>query len=144
MIKTGTPYLYFYDECDDALNYYVDIFGVEVLEKYTFEDVDYMEDESRKNCIAHASFKLGESVILANDFLEKKSKENCPTSSQTSIWIEIENEVEIKCLEEKMLATGSKSITKLEETFWDSLYAKIEDEFGIVWELNAQNRESNK
>ncbi|MEI5994315.1 VOC family protein [Candidatus Enterococcus mansonii] len=138
MIKTGTPYLYFYDECDDALKYYVDIFGAEILEKATFEDVEYLEDESRKNCIAYASFKLGESVILANDFLERKSKENGSTSPQTSIWLEIEKEADIKFLEEKMLATGSKSITKLEETFWDSFYAKIEDKFGIIWELNAQ------
>ena len=138
MIKTGTPYLYFYDECDDALNYYVDIFGAEILEKATFEDVAYMEDPSRKNCIAHASFKLGESVILANDFLEKKSKENSSASSRTSIWLELEKVADIKLLEENMLATGSKSIIKLEETFWDSLYAKIEDKFGIIWELNAQ------
>lgn len=40
MIKTGTPYLYFYDKCDDALNYYVDIFGAKILEKSTFEDVE--------------------------------------------------------------------------------------------------------
>lgn len=138
MIKTGTPYLYFYDECNDALNYYADIFGAEIVEKATFEDVDFMEDESRKNCIAHASFKLGESVILANDFLEKKSKENCSASSLISIWIEIEKDADIRLLEERMLATGSKSIIKLEETFWDSLYAKIEDKFGIIWELNAQ------
>lgn len=138
MIKTGTPYLYFYDECDDALNYYVDILGAEILEKATFEDVAYMEDPSRKNCIAHASFKLGESVILANDFLEKKSKENSSGSSRTSIWLELEKVADIKLLEENMLATGSKSIIKLEETFWDSLYAKIEDKFGIIWELNAQ------
>lgn len=138
MIKTGTPYLYFYDECDEALTYYVDIFGAEILEKSTFADVEYLEDESRKNCIAYASFKLGESVILANDFLEKKSKENGSVSSETSIWLEIEKDADIKLLEEKMLATGSKSITKLEETFWDSLYAKIEDKFGIIWELNAQ------
>lgn len=138
MIKTGTPYLYFYDECNDALNYYVDIFDAKILEKATFEDVEFMEDESRKNCIAYASFKLGESVILANDFLEKKRKENRSVSSQTSIWLEIETVADIKLLEEKMLATGSKSITKLEETFWDSFYAKIEDKFGIIWELNAQ------
>ncbi len=138
MIKTGTPYLYFYDKCDDALNYYIDIFGAKILEKSTFEDMEYMEDESRKNCIAYASFKLGESVIFANDFLEKKNKENCSASAQTSIWLEIEKNADIKLLEEKMLATGSKSIIKLEETFWDSLYAKIEDKLGIIWELNAQ------
>ncbi|MGG5369893.1 VOC family protein [Enterococcus sp. AZ196] len=138
MIKTGTPYLYFYDECNDALNYYVDIFGAEILEKSTFEDVEYMEDENRKDCIAHASFKLGESVFLANDFLEKKSKDKHSESSLISIWLEIEKDTDIKLLEEKMLATGSKSITRLEETFWDSLYTKIEDKFGIIWELNAQ------
>ncbi|MBP1040709.1 glyoxalase/bleomycin resistance/extradiol dioxygenase family protein [Vagococcus sp. BWB3-3] len=138
MIKTGTPYLYFYDECNDALNYYVDIFGAEIVEKATFEDVEYMEDESRKNCIAYASFKLGESVVLANDFLEKKSKEHEAASSQTSIWLELEKGADIKLLEDKMLATGSKSLTKLEETFWDSFYAKVEDKFGIIWELNAQ------
>lgn len=138
MIKTGTPYLYFYDECNEALNYYADIFGAEILEKLTFEDVEYMEDESRKNCIAHASFKLGESVILANDFLEKQSKEKGSAKSQASIWLELEKVADITILEEKMLASGSKSIIKLEETFWESLYAKIEDKFGIIWELNAQ------
>lgn len=138
MIKTGTPYLYFYDECNDALDYYVDIFGAEILEKATFEDVEYMEDESRKDCIAYASFKLGESVLLANDFLEKKSKDNSSADSLISIWLEIECDADIKLLEERLLATGGKSITKFEETFWDSFYTKIEDKFGIIWELNAQ------
>jgi PhnB protein len=138
MIKAGTPYLYFYDECEEALNYYVDVFKAEILEKATFEDVEFMEDESRKDCIAYASFKLGENVILANDFLEKKNKESNSANSQASIWLEIEKEADIKYLEEKMLSTGSKSITKLEKTFWDSLYAKIEDKFGIIWELNTQ------
>lgn len=138
MIKTGMPCLYFYDDCADALSYYVDIFGAEILEKGTFEDVGYMEDESRKDCIAYANLKIGESAILAGDFLGNESKENRSASVRTSIWLEIDSEVNIRLLEEKMVATGSKSITKLEETFWDSLYVKIEDKFGIVWELNAQ------
>lgn len=54
-----------------------------------------MEDESRKNCIAYASFKLGESVIFTNDFLEKKGKENCSASAQISIWLEIEKDADI-------------------------------------------------
>lgn len=138
MIKSGTPYLYFYDECNDALNYYVDIFDAEIIEKMTFEDVEYMENVSRKDCIAHASFKLGESVILANDFLEKKNKENATPTAQTSIWLEVEKEADIRLIEERMLASGCKSLTKLESTFWDSFYVKIEDKFGIIWELNSQ------
>jgi hypothetical protein len=52
------------------------------VKKSIFVDVEYMEDESCKDCIAFTSFKLGESVILVNDFLEMKSKEEGSISSQ--------------------------------------------------------------
>ncbi|EMG26634.1 glyoxalase/bleomycin resistance protein/dioxygenase [Listeria fleischmannii subsp. fleischmannii LU2006-1] len=57
---------------------------------------------------------------------------------QISIWLEIDSIEEINELEKKMLRTGSTSIHALHETFWDSKYTKIEDKFGIIWELNAQ------
>lgn len=137
MIKTGTPFLVFYDECEEALNYYVEVFGAEIIEKTTFEDVDCMDDISRKNCIAHATFKLGESLFYASDFLDKEER-NSSTKPQITIWLEIDSAENIQPLVEKLLSTGSTSLFPLAESFWGSQFAEIQDKFGIIWELNAQ------
>lgn len=44
------------------------------MEKSIFVDVEYMEDESCKDCISFTSFKLLESVILVNDFFRNEKQ----------------------------------------------------------------------
>ncbi len=138
MIKTSVPYLVYQDECELALAYYVDIFGAEIIEKITFEDMGFTEDVNRKSCIGHAVFKLGESILYASDATENEYFHNKSTNAQIAIWLEIDSVEAITSLEKKMLQTGSTSIDPLHETFWGSKYAKIKDKFGISWELNAQ------
>ncbi|MGM0165589.1 hypothetical protein IGI39_000531 [Enterococcus sp. AZ135] len=138
MIQASVPFLLFHDECDEALSYYVDIFQAEILEKMTFEDVGYTEDTQRKNCIANATFKLGNNLFYASDMIEPDIIQTSSTNSRISFWLELDTFEELRALESQLLATGSINLVKLHETFWESHYTKIQDKFGIVWELNAQ------
>lgn len=138
MIKTSVPYLVYNDDCKEALSYYVDIFGAEIIEKITFEDMGFIEELDRKSCIGHSVIKLGQSLLYAADTIEKENFQNRAENTRISIWLEIDSTEEINELEKKMMRTGSTSILALHETFWDSKYTKIEDKFGIIWELNAQ------
>lgn len=138
MIKMSVPYLVYNDECEEALAYYADLFGAEISEKMTFEDMGFTEDIKRKSCIGHSVFKLGESLLYASDSVEKESFHGKSTNTQMSIWLEIESVEKVRELEMRMLNGGSASIEALHKTFWDSEYTKIKDKFGIMWELNAQ------
>lgn len=138
MIKYGIPFLLYDGQCEDALAYYTKVFHAQITEKMTFREVGYEEDETRLNCIANSTFKLGESLFYAADVIDKRESPGWGNNRRISVWIELETASELQELEQRMLAGGSESITPAEATSWNSLYAKLQDPFGIVWELNAQ------
>ncbi|EMG26633.1 hypothetical protein [Listeria fleischmannii] len=86
MIKTSVPYLVYNDDCKEALSYYVDIFGAEIIEEITFEDMGFIEELDRKSCIGHSVFKLGQSLLYASDAIEKENFQN-KTKNTTNIYL---------------------------------------------------------
>lgn len=138
MIKTSVPFLLFYDNCNQALSYYAEVFGAKIIEKMTFKDVGYEGNQSRMNCIANASFILGERLFYAGDVVEREQAAALGDLNRMTIWLELDTEAAIQELVDTLLAGGSKSLVALEETFWHSKYAKLQDPFGMVWELNVE------
>lgn len=139
MIQASVPFLLFNDDCEQALAYYVEHFDAEIIEKMTFEDVGYTEDSQRSDCIANSTFKLGNSLFYAGDVVEKGNLQAVPENSRISFWLELDSREEIAALESNLISTGSVSLVALHKTLWESHYAKVQDRFGIVWELNTQN-----
>lgn len=137
MIKNSTPFLLFDGNCQSALDLYVSVFKATVIEKMTFKEVGYMDDESRLNCIANSTFKLGESLFYAGDIVND-GKEQWKQGNQVSFWLEITDVEELKRIERQLLDTGGKSIIGVYKTFWNSQYTKVQDNYGMIWELNVQ------
>lgn len=138
MIQASVPFILFDDTCEQALSNYVELFNAEVLEKMTFEDVGYTEDSRRNHCIANATFKLGNQRFYAGDVVEKNDLQPVSSKGRISFWLELDSYDAITTLEKQLIQTGSTSLVGLHKTFWESHYAKIQDKFGVIWELNAQ------
>ena len=138
MIQASVPFILFDDTCEQALAYYADVFDAEIVEKMTFEDVGYTEDDQRSRCIANATFKLGNQFFYAGDVVEKNNLQTITANGRISFWLELESYEEITTLENQLIKTGSTSLVGLHKTFWESYYAKLQDKFGVIWELNAQ------
>jgi PhnB protein len=103
----------------------------------TFEEVGYMNNKDSLNYIANSTFKLGESIFYAGDIVDD-GKERWQQGNQVSIWLEITNGDELIQIEHQLINTGGKSIIGIHETFWNSQYTKVQDKYGMIWELNVQ------
>ncbi|MGD6817098.1 VOC family protein [Metabacillus sp. 113a] len=51
--------------------------------------------------------------------------------------MELESDEEIETLYAKLKEKGTVRM-ELEDTFWGARYAKVEDPFGITWDLNFE------
>ena len=90
--------------------------------------------------ILNAILLLGENKILVGDKAEQYDGVGArsESSGQISIWLEIETEDNLNNICKKLREKNCEFLIDLHETFWDSKYVKIKDNFGIIWELNYQ------
>ena len=90
--------------------------------------------------ILNAILLLGENKILVGDKAEQYDGvgTRSESSGQISIWLEIETEDNLNNIYKKLREKNCEFLIDLHETFWDSKYVKIKDNFGIIWELNYQ------
>ncbi|MDQ0362638.1 VOC family protein [Breznakia pachnodae] len=137
MIKSSTPFLLFDGNCQNALDLYVSVFHATIVEKMTFEEVGYTNNKDSLNYIANSTFKLGESIFYAGDIVDD-GREQWQKGNQVSIWLELSDVDELMQIERQLLDTGGKSIIRTHETFWNSQYTKVQDKYGMIWELNVQ------
>lgn len=78
------------------------------------------------------------SALLRGDVVKKNNLQPVSSKGHISFWLEIDFYDMITTLENQLIQTGSTSLVGLRKTFWESHYAKLQDKFGIIWELNAQ------
>lgn len=134
MIKEGMLFLSFSGQCEQALAFYTKVLQAQVLEKMTYLDAEMSDGSDSDHLIMNATMQLGNLKICASDLLEAE-----PTiGTNASIWLEIDTEEHLNQLFTGFLEVDSQVITPLETTFWHSLYCKVQDPFGVFWELNCQ------
>jgi PhnB protein len=130
------PYLTFYGRCEEALTFYQEKLGAEVVLKMRFDeapqDVAQTAPEHAKK-IMHASLKIGSSILMASDGDMSKPAAH----AGFSISIQTED-----------VAAGEKAFNGLAEggsirmpwgpTFWALGFGLVTDKFGIPWMVNVE------
>ena len=139
MIKSALPYLTFDGNCDEALSFYEEIFEAKVVEKALASEYN-IETKNGEDMILNAILLLGENKILVGDKAEQYDGlgTRMENGGRISIWLEIETEDNLNNICKKLREKNCEFLIDLHETFWNSKYVKIEDNFGIIWELNYQ------
>ncbi len=137
MIKTILPFLYFKGNCKEALGFYTNVFKVEILEMVTYREADMEVNDEQKDYIMNATMAFGEMQISASDVIDKQTLTNGNT---LSIWLEVESENAIRFIYDQFKKKDCIIISQMESTFWGSIYAKVQDPFGFIWELNYQEQ----
>ena len=138
MVKEGMLFLSFHGMCDAALGFYQTVFDAQIVEKITYGEAEMAESPDINDWIMNSTIKIGNFTICAYDVLEDELKDG----NRISVWLEIDTEESIRLIYERFLQSDCNIITKLETTFWNSLYAKVQDPFGFVWELNCQAKDT--
>ncbi|MEH7224917.1 VOC family protein [Bacillus sp. JJ1566] len=136
MKGNATPYLMFNGNAKEALEYYKEIFDGEILDVQTYAKAGYENQDWANDRLIHGKFKKNGFLIMVSD----DSPDHTVTfGNNISLVIEFENEEEITKTYNALKEKGTV-LMELQDTFWGARYAKVKDQFGIIWDLNFEKQ----
>jgi PhnB protein len=128
------PYLFFDGRCEEALAFYQEKLGAEVLMSMRFKDSPEPASCGEGGTapdpekIMHASFMIGESLIMASDG-------NCQGKTHFdgfSLSISVNEKAEAERIF-AALSDGGQVCAPLVETFFSPAFGMLIDRFGVSW-----------
>jgi len=142
------PYLFFDGRCEEAVEFYRDALGAEVTMLVRFEDAPPETDESdlkpdesgmkpnescmpppgSENKVMHASFRIGDTTVLASD----GQCQGRPSFQGFSLSLIVSSEAEADRLF-AALAEGGQVQMPLGKTFYSPRFGMAADRFGVSW-----------
>ena len=127
------PYLFFYGRCEEALNFYKDVFGGEVSGLARFSDAPPQSgmEVPDKTKVMHANFEAPGLKFMASDGGETKYE-----GGNISLSLGAGSLDEAKRIFDK-LAAGGKVEQPLSDAFWGGKFGMVTDKFGIDWMMSA-------
>jgi PhnB protein len=136
MIQEINPYLVTNGNGQEAVQFYQDALGAEVLSLQTFGDMpegDKPLPEEAKNLLLHAHLKIGKSMLMISDTFPGSPYQ---VGDHLSIAIMISDSEKTKEVFSK-LEEGGKVEMPLQQTFWSPLYGQVQDKFGVLWQVST-------
>lgn len=134
--QTLTPYLFFGGRCEEAFAFYAKAIGArqEFLMRYD-ESPEPMPPgmlaPGFEKKVMHASYRVGEQVLMASDGCGEAAK-----FEGFSLAVTLPTPAAVKHAFDA-LAAGGKVTMPLEKTFWSPLYGMLTDRFGVNWMVMA-------
>lgn len=127
------PYIAFKGNCREAIEFYKNALGAQVLFQQTFGDSP-MPDAGPAENIMHCSMQVGGSTIMMCD--DPRPGEGALGGS-ISLAIGLNDPAKAKELFDG-LAQGGSVIMPLTKTFWADAFGMLTDKFGIKWMVNCE------
>ena len=128
--KLVQPYLFFNGRCDEALEFYRRTLGAEVTALMRFKESPdpAMCPPGAGDKVMHASFRIGETTLLASDgrCQGKASFEGFSLSLTTPDAAEAERLF-------TSLTDGGQVQMPLSKTFFSQRFGMVADRFGVPW-----------
>ncbi|MCI9844772.1 VOC family protein [Flavobacterium pectinovorum] len=136
---TINPYLYFNGNCEEAFNFYKDVFETEFKYVGRYNDVPQADKhffKEQNNKIMHISLPVSNQMtLMGSDHTELHNAGIC--TNNFSLSITTDNKEEADKLFKK-LSEGGKIKLAMNETFWGSYYGIVNDKFGINWKISFE------
>ncbi|MBO9619118.1 MAG: VOC family protein [Niabella sp.] len=135
-----TPYLNFNGNAAEALDFYANALGGQVVHKQTFGETqnEFPSPEAMKDKIMHAVFNAGELNFMVSD---------CPPDMQVtggsnvSLALNFTDEAGIEKAF-NALGEGGTITMPLQDTFWGAKFGMLTDKFGFSWMFNYDKPKS--
>lgn len=127
------PYLFFEGRCEEAIELYRSALGAEVEMLMRFKDSPEppnpeMVPPGSEDKVMHASFRIGETTVMASDGLCSGS----PRFQGVSLSISVPDEATADRFF-AALADGGQVQMPLTKTFFSSRFGMVADRFGVSW-----------
>lgn len=135
-MKSLNVYLFFAGRCEEALTFYKECLGGEVISMQTFGDGPMKVDESQKDKVMHAEFRADDIFFMASDGMGDGEKID---GNSVTLSINLDDETEQEKIFKK-LSDGGEVTMELQDTFWGARFGQLTDKFGINWMLNCDKQ----
>ena len=132
------PYLFFDGRCEEALEFYRGAVGAEILMLMHFKDNP--DKNNSEMCggmegapppddkVMHASFRIGETTVMASDGFSKGN----PVFEGFSLSLSVSTDAEAERLFGALSADGKVEMP-LVTTFYATRFGMLVDRFGVSW-----------
>jgi PhnB protein len=127
-------YLTFAGQCEEALNFYKEALGAEILQVSKMGDSPMEVPENLKDKIMHARLQIGENVLYMSDTFDPSSLNQ---GNNVSLSIQIDDTTQLEKLFTRLSAGGTVTMS-LQDTFWGARFGMFVDKFGIHWMMNCE------
>jgi PhnB protein len=132
------PYLFLDGRCEEALDFYRKTLGaqVEMMMRFKESPEQTMVPPAGRDKIMHASFRIGDSVVMASDG-------RClgqPTFQGFGLSLTVGDEAEADRVF-GALADGGQVQQPLVETFFSPRFGMVADRFGVTWMVIVEHQE---
>jgi PhnB protein len=127
------PYLFFDGRCEEAVEFYRNTLGAEVITLMRYKDSPEpcepgMVPPGSENKVMHASFRIGDSTVMASD----GRCQGQPSFQGFSLSLTVSNEAEADRLF-AALADGGQVQMPLTKTFFSPRFGMVADRYGVSW-----------
>jgi PhnB protein len=127
------PYLFFDGRCEEAIEFYRSALGAEVTMLMRFKDSPEppkpgMCPPGSDDKVMHASFRIGETTVLASD----GRCQGRPSFQGFSLSLTVPNDAEAERLFAS-LGDGGQVQMPLTKTFFSSRFGMVTDRLGVSW-----------
>ena len=131
-------YLFFNGNCEEAVNFYKQALGARVDMLMRYKEAPEapppgMVPPNWDDKVMHASFWVGESMVMASDGCES---DGTSAFKGFSLSITAKDQPEAKKVF-NALSAGGKVTMPLDKTFWSPCFGMLTDKFGVQWMVSV-------
>ena len=135
--RTIQPYLFFNGNCEEAIEFYRKALGAEVEMMMRFKESPEPQPPGTvppgfENKIMHASFRIGQTTVMASDGCSADKASFQGFSLSLSVPGEKEADRVFAGLSE-----GGEVKMPLTKTLWSPRFGMVQDRFGIGWMISV-------
>ncbi len=133
-MKKLIPYLIISGQCEQALRFYQDCFGGDIVFLQKYAQTNYSVSADFKDKVAHAEFKSDQINFYASDGFEDQQVK---VGDNVAFSINFSDGAEQKSIFDR-LKVGGRVTMDFSETSANSMLATLIDQYGIHWYLNSE------
>ncbi len=130
------PYLGFSGNCEEAINFYKDVFNGEITQLGRYGESPMETPEELKEKIMHARLQFGDTLIMFSDMM---GETDADPGSMISLSIDCDSIDQLERIFPK-IAEGGKITMPLQDQFWGARFGMLTDKFGIHWMFNCEKK----
>jgi PhnB protein len=127
------PYLTLAGRCREALDFYQQCLGGEVVALMTHADANMEVPQGYEHYIVHAEFRSGDLCLMLSDGIPGRETVN---GNRVQLCLSFEDPSEQTRVFDALAEEGKITMV-LHDAFWGDRFGMLTDRFGFQWMLNC-------